>query len=158
VARAGFAYDSSIVPSVRPDRYAYNNLAYGLEPFRIESPGGRLVELPVACLRHLRLPLVFSYVKLLGMPAYRGAMALFPPPGVLVTYMHPYDLYAAEIAPNFHDWKRYAHGRNGRRGMELLRELIGCLKGRGYSFALMSDVAETFAERELHTHVLKPAS
>ena len=122
LARQGFQYDSSIVPSFRPDGYAYNNLRFGRMPFRCTGPSGSILELPVACLGGVRLPFIFSYVKLLGLAAYRAALALFPLPDVVVTYLHPYDLYASEIAANIPGWKRYAHQRNGRRGMPLLAQ------------------------------------
>ena len=144
LTRAGFQYDSSIVPSIRPDAYGYNNLRFGREPFYFYGDAGRLLELPIACLARIHVPLIFSYVKLLGLSAYRLASALFPLPDVVVTYFHPYDLYASEIADNIPGWKRYAHARNGRNGMTLLLRLIELLKKNGYEFALMRDVAESF--------------
>jgi len=154
LSRAGFMYDSSVVPSVRPDRYAYNNLRFGREPFRFEGPNGTILELPIACLGGLRLPLVFSYVKLLGLGAYQTAMNVFPLPDIVVTYFHPYDLYIDEIAHNIPGWKQYAHRRNGRHAEAMLGDLIGLLKRRGYTFVLMKDLAATLADRSLIKHQL----
>jgi hypothetical protein len=144
LARRGFLYDSSIVPSFRPDGYAYNNLRYARTPFRFASDTASILELPVACLNGVRLPFIFSYVKLFGLGAYRSALSLFDLPEVVVTYFHPYDLYADEIAANIPGWKRYAHQRNGHRGLELLGEVIALLKGRGYEFVLMGDLAKRY--------------
>jgi hypothetical protein len=157
LAAAGFMYDSSIVPSVRPDSYSYNHLNVSTAPYVHTGPSGRLVEMPIACLRGIRLPFIFSYVKLLGLAAYSGATALFPLPDTAVTYFHPYDLYSSEVAPAIHGWKRYAHARNGRRGMELLAGVIALLRKRGYRFALMGDVATTLLEHPERTSTLAVA-
>jgi peptidoglycan/xylan/chitin deacetylase (PgdA/CDA1 family) len=141
LAEQGYRYDSSIVPSVRPDGYAYNNARFGRNPFRFSTPGGSLVELPVACLAGIRLPFIFSYVKLVGLALYRAALAGFPLPEIVVTYLHPYDLYVGEIAQHIPGWKRYAHSRNSGRAFELLDDLIATLKLHGYAFALMGNVA-----------------
>ena len=145
LAQAGFQYDSSLVPSLRLDGYGYNHLGVSTEPFNLRVPSGSIVELPIACVGSLRLPIIFSYVKLLGFNLYRAAANLFRLPNVLVTYLHPYDLYADEIVGNIPGWKRYAHARNGTRGFELLGNFIELLKARGYRFALMGDVAEAIS-------------
>jgi peptidoglycan/xylan/chitin deacetylase (PgdA/CDA1 family) len=144
LARQGFQYDSSIVPSVRFDEYGYNNWSYGRMPFRFNVDGRSIIEFPVACLKAVRLPLIFSYAKLLGMPAYRLATTVLPLPDIAVTFFHPYDLYAAEIAGRIPGWKRYAHLRNARRAPDMLAELIALFKRRGYSFAKLGDLAQSF--------------
>lgn len=154
LAARGFRYDSSIVPSVRPDKYAYDNRRYGRLPFRFEGPNGTLLEFPIACLAGIRLPLIFSYVKLLGLLAYRSALQAFPLPDVVVTYLHPYDLYVDEIAQYIPGWKRRAHSRNSRRAFPLLAQIIALLKDRGYEFVLMRDLADAFASRDLAVHTL----
>lgn len=152
LTKHGFRYDSSIVPSVRPDAYAYNNTRFGRMPFRFAGPSGELLELPVACLSGMRLPLVFSYVKLLGLAAYRAAMAAFPLPDVVVTYLHPYDLYAGELLQYVPGWKRYAHARNAGRAFTILERLVRLLKAKGYTFVLMRDLAERYARESVPVH------
>ncbi len=152
--RAGFLYDSSIVPSVRMDAHRYNHLRMPREPFRFSSPSGELLELPIACFGGIRLPLAFSYIKLLGFGAYRAAAAAFSLPNTVVTYFHFYDLYAGEIAHNIRGWKRYAHSRNGRNGLRLLRDVIAFLKQHGYRFALMRDCAQSRSREQLPTQRL----
>jgi len=157
LARYGFSYDSSIVPSVRPDAYAYNNLGFGRDPFWFETPSGPLLELPIACLAGIRLPLIFSYVKLFGLTTYRAAMQAFGLPDIVVTYFHPYDLYIEDVAHNIPGWKRHVHRRNGRRAFALLEQLIAMLKRRGYTFATMADVAAQLQGRDLRMHRLSVA-
>ena len=140
LARQGFAYDSSIVPSVRFDEYGYNNLSYARTPFRFQLEAGSIIEFPIACLAAVRLPLVFSYAKLLGVATYRLASAVLPLPDTAVTFFHPYDLYAGEIAGNIPGWKRYAHLRNADRAPLLLERLIALFKWQGYRFARMDDL------------------
>lgn len=139
--RRGFKYDSSITPSVRYDRYGYDHRAYGRMPFVLTCDERRMVELPVACLALSRLPFVLSYIKLMGFTAYRFASTAMPLPPIAVTYFHPYDLYADEIAANIPGWKRYAHSRNGSRGLAILAQAIRLLKRRGYKFLTMQDLA-----------------
>lgn len=154
---AGFVYDSSIVPSMRPDRYSYNNMHFGRMPFRFSGEGGTLLELPIACLRAVRMPLILSYVKLLGLGAYRAAMELFPLPDVVVTYFHPYDLYIDEIAQYTSGWKQHAHRRNSRNAMRLLAQVIALLKARGYVFMTMRDLAAEWSRRPLVDRTLRSA-
>ncbi len=156
LVRHGFLYDSSIVPSVRADGYAYNNLRFGRDPFLFAGPSGSILELPVACLGGIRLPLIFSYVKLLGLQTYQAALSVFPLPDIVVTYLHPYDLYVEEVVNHVTGWKRLAHRRNSRNALVLLSQLIRTLKGRGYRFALMRDVAGLMRDRKLRTVPLAP--
>lgn len=141
LCQQGFKYDSSVVPTVRFDRYGYNNLHLPQQPFSIESSERALVELPVACVRPMRVPVVLSYIKLVGLSAFELAIKAFGLPQIVVVYFHPYDLYAAEIAHNIPGWKRYAHLRNGRNGLALLLRVIRLLKAQGYQFRLMGDLA-----------------
>jgi peptidoglycan/xylan/chitin deacetylase (PgdA/CDA1 family) len=141
----GFRYDSSITPSIRLDSYGYNRLGYARTPFLFEDGERRLIELPIACLAGLRLPFVLSYIKLLGFGTYRAASTVCPLPESVVTYFHPYDLYAADIADNIPGWKRRAHLRNAAHAPSLLRQTIGLLQARGYRFVTMSELAQRAA-------------
>jgi hypothetical protein len=156
--RAGFLYDSSIVPSIRADGYAYNNLRYGRSPFCFQGLSGEILEMPIACFSRTRLPLIFSYVKLLGFSAYRAASLLSDLPDVVVTYFHPYDLYVPQIAHNIPGWKRQAHMRNGSRAYSLLWSVVKLLKERGYSFVLMKTAAAEIDRAALRRHRLAIAA
>jgi hypothetical protein len=137
----GFQYDSSIVPSIRPDKFSYNNVRFDREPFFFDAQDGHLLELPVACLRGIRLPFILSYIKLFGLPAYRLALNAFPLPDAVVMYFHPFDLYMLEVSGNVSGWKRQAHLRNASTAVEILEGTIALLKQLGYRFVLMRDLA-----------------
>ncbi len=147
LTRQGFTYDSSIVPALRPDKFGYNNLRYGRDPFFFDGPNGRMLELPVACLRGIRLPFILSYIKLLGLPAYQAAMRAFPLPDAVVMYFHPFDLYLPEIAGNLSGWKRQAHLRNAANAQAILGLVIALLREQGYRFVLMRDLAAAYSTR-----------
>ncbi|MHB8370650.1 MAG: DUF3473 domain-containing protein [Leptospirales bacterium] len=139
----GFYYDSSIVPSIRFDEYGYNNIHYPRTPFIFEKNGKRLVELPVATLAGIRLPLTFSYLKLLGFQTYRALSSLMPLPNQICIYLHPYDLYTHECDWGFQkSWKRLAHLHNSYKAFDILEKLIAMLIEREYQFVTMSTLAD----------------
>ena len=142
LAAKGYQYDSSITPSIRFDRYGYNNLHLPRMPFIVKGTEHDILELPVACLRGVPVPFILSYVKLFGLRAYQFAVPLLPLPDIVTCYFHPYDLYAAEIAQGIKGWKRYAHLRNSGNAVNLLQGMIRMLKKQGYQFALMRDLAQ----------------
>jgi peptidoglycan/xylan/chitin deacetylase (PgdA/CDA1 family) len=142
LAAQGFVYDSSITPSIRFDSYSYNHMNLPRDPFIFGDLERKLLELPIFCLVGVPLPFVFSFIKLFGLLPYRAAMQVQSLPDYLVTYFHPYDLYTYEIAANIPGWKRYAHLRNSRRALPLLEAVITMLKGLGYEFMTMRDVAQ----------------
>lgn len=142
IANQGFLYDSSVAPTLRLDAYGYNNLHLPTTPFRFQLPGRQILELPIACFGGIRVPLILSYVKLLGLTATRAASRLLSLPDVVVVYFHPYDLYIMDIVQNIPGWKKYAHLCNARNGLLLLEGIIAMLKERGYQFVLMERAAE----------------
>ncbi len=143
LAARGFQYDSSVTPSIRLDRYGYNHLHLPRMPFVVEGAQHKILELPIACLRGVPIPFILSYVKLLGLGAYRLATPFTPLPDVVACYFHPYDLYVAEIADGIKGWKRHAHLRNSANAMNLLEGMIKMLAEQGYRFVLMRDLART---------------
>jgi hypothetical protein len=158
LTRQGFAYDSSIVPALRVDRYAYNNLQYGRDPFRFDGPSGTIIEYPVACLRGVRLPFIFSYIKLFGLAMYEAAMRACPLPETVVLYLHPYDLYIDAVSPHLTGWKRQAHLRNARRAPQLLLDVIALLKRLDYTFVRMGELAANVSfDGRVRTLALEPS-
>jgi hypothetical protein len=136
-----FQYDSSIVPFVRFDEYGYNNLKYPREPFYFSFGGRRLIEFPIATLSIIRLPFIFSYIKLLGISLYKTLIAIFPLPKTVVLYMHPYDFYPHLCGiGDGKGWKKWAHGRNAKKSLELFDKTMFLLQVKGYKFNLMTDV------------------
>ena len=143
LAAQGYQYDSSVTPSIRFDRYGYNNMHLPRAPFIVKGTEHDILELPIACLRGVPVPFILSYVKLFGLRAYQLAVPFLPLPDIVTCYFHPYDLYAAEIAPGIKGWKRYAHLRNSGNAVTLLAGMIRMLKKQGFQFILMRDLAES---------------
>ncbi len=149
LAEQGFVYDSSVTPSVRFDRYGYNNLHLPTTPFRVQPAERQILEFPIACLGGIRMPFILSYMKLFGPRAVSAAGKLLPLPDVAVVYFHPYDLYVAEMAAHGRGWKKYAHLRNAQNGVAILDGMIEMLTRQGYKFMLMEDVASELARADL---------
>ncbi|RAU21836.1 hypothetical protein CU669_11050 [Paramagnetospirillum kuznetsovii] len=137
---AGFEYDSSIFPTRRFDEFGYDNAHYPRMPFEFTHDDRRLMEMPIATLRGIRLPYGLTYVKLLGMGAYRLLLPVFPLPEIAVVHFHPCDLYFNEIANNVRGWKRHAHLRNACNATSLLAAMIDALAERGYEFVQMGQL------------------
>lgn len=74
LATRGYQYDSSVTPSIRFDRYSYNNMHLPRTPFIVEGSGRNILELPIACLSGVPIPFIVSYVKLFGLRAYQLAI------------------------------------------------------------------------------------
>lgn len=135
----GFAYDSSIYPSVRPG--LFNGLARPTEPWCLagEPP---LVELPLATLPRLRLVLSASYVKLLGRGLYRSLLTVGGLPDVAVIDCHLHDLtFATEAYPFLPARWKVVYGCNRNGGRAALTWILDMLRARGYTFCTMAQAA-----------------
>ena len=137
--RKGILYDSSFMPSIRPG--IYWSLNGQTKPFRWQ--GLSLVELPLAVVPQVRLPIALSYMKVLGKKPYSMLRRLFGFPDPLVTFFHPMNLVYASIAFNKLPmrWK-LANSRNRWKGLEILEEFFMFLQQAGYRFGYMSEVYE----------------
>lgn len=96
LARLGFAYDSSVVPGPGM-RYAIAGASQA--PFPIATPGGRIVEFPIATTRVLgrRIPLGGTALRFLGGAAITRAVHAL---GACATlYVHPYEFSDAWLTP-----------------------------------------------------------
>jgi peptidoglycan/xylan/chitin deacetylase (PgdA/CDA1 family) len=135
----GFAYDSSIYPSVRPG--VFNGVARPTEPWCVAGDPV-LVELPLATLPRLRLILSASYVKLLGPGIYRALLAAGGLPRVAVIDCHLHDLtFAAEAYPYLPARWKWVYGRNRGGGRAALTWILDTLQARGYTFGTMKQAA-----------------
>lgn len=89
----GFRYDSSLFPIRRPD-YGYPGAP--LAPFRIERPGGSLLELPLATLplAGLRLPAAGGgYLRQLSPALVHRAFRAWGEQGISASfYVHPWEV------------------------------------------------------------------
>jgi peptidoglycan/xylan/chitin deacetylase (PgdA/CDA1 family) len=147
--RNGVAYDSSYMPSLSPiGQRVYRNLDGPLGPFRWQ--GLSLVELPLAVIPRVRLPLALSYVKVLGKGAYTVAGRLLGYPEPLVTFLHPMNLvYSPEAFARLPIRWKVANSRHRRTGMEMLGWLLGRIRRAGFRFAALSELHEQAAKQAL---------
>lgn len=152
----GFHYDASVFPTWHPGKA--NHLAWPTQPTLVDAAGrwqvpstvaGRaaaanshLVEIPFAVLPRLRLIVSVSFVKLLGIGAYRLLLGRFGLPDVAVIDCHMHDLAPAPAAvrqlPPF--WQA-VYRRNQGRGREALTWLVDWLTAAGYIFRTVGEVA-----------------
>ncbi len=154
LAAEGFRYDASVFPTWHPGKA--NHLAWPTLPTVIDAAGrprvptddhrldptSCLVEIPFAVLPRLRLIVSVSFVKLLGIGAYRSLLARFGLPDVAVIDCHMHDLAPAPAAlrqlPPF--WQA-VYRRNQHRGREVLVWLVDWLTAAGYTFRTVGEVA-----------------
>ena len=77
-------------------------------------------------------------------------------PSRVVTYLHPFDLYADELADGLGGFSRLAYRRNARLAWETLVGVIGLLENLGYRFVLMRELAQLSADDAgTRPHVLR---
>ena len=134
--QAGFEFDSSVFPSYRPG--IYNNLAAPIRPYR--PPGtSQLIEYPIGTVPKIRIPLSQSYLKLLGRP-YLWALKRLPLPNVLIFDSHLQDFFRTASHDQLDTPIRQIHKRNLSNSIELFRDLVRILRGRGYKFTTLSTI------------------
>ena len=133
-------YDSSTIPTLRPDEYGYSHLRLPNGPFRFVQGDESILELSGSCLPGIRLGFSLSYVKLFGWGLYRALMAAFTLPEIAVLWSHPYDFYVSSIAHHLSGWKKVAHLRNADRAFELFEQIVALLNDQGYEFIYMSEL------------------
>jgi len=127
--RLGFAYSSSVFPTVRPG--IANHLSNSLFP---EAKGDGLWEIPLACLPVLRSVLSLSYLKFFGRRSYRWAMAATGLPSIVVIDSHLHDFIPTASLKGLSPWRRLRYLHHRDQGLELLQWLISLLRAQGYSF------------------------
>ncbi|MFP9191288.1 polysaccharide deacetylase family protein [Natrialbaceae archaeon A-CW1-1] len=138
----GFVFDSSVFPSYRPG--VYSNLDKPLTPYQPEATDD-LLEIPISATPRTRIPLSQSYLKILGRPFQTYLRHVTLPP--LVVYnSHLQDLYRTESHGQLDQPKRFLFERNLDRSQELFQWSISLLREKGYSFRVMTDIYERYAE------------
>jgi polysaccharide deacetylase family protein (PEP-CTERM system associated) len=126
LARAGFAYDSSVFP-VRHDTYGWPSAPR--RPFRVNTPEGGIVEFPLTTARlwgqtvpaagggYLRLfPLSFTQRVLRAHTAAREEA---------IVYFHPWEIDPRQPRSTVRGLRRFRHYTNLDRMMPKLRALLG---------------------------------
>lgn len=143
LAAAGFRYDSSVMPTFRPDEYGYNRLGQPTLP-HLHASG--LLEIPMSVIPGIRLPLTLSFMKLFGPTFYKILFGIFGLPPLIVFDSHPYDYFPTRAQATRKDWKRCAHARNAAQAIHIFRNFVINLENRGYRFAFMSELADRYSQ------------
>ena len=139
LAGEGIAYSSSIFPSWLPGRY--NNLRFPTQPFVYREAG--LLEIPMAIIPGVRLPVTASHLNLLGWPLYRMLFSSFGHPPLLNICAHLYDFADVDSYTRLPLKEKIGYSRT-RRMRDKTRgfaALLRHLSSRGYRFAYLDDVA-----------------
>jgi hypothetical protein len=139
----GFFFDSSVFPAWRPELgYNYRHLPTCPWAFA-EFP--RLIELPFAAVRHIRLVISLSFLKLFGLRFFRLMYYLFGFPQTLIFDSHLYDFFLTQPVKNLSqlDWRRYALTRNQNNSFQLLQGFVDFLKSNDYVFVFMKDLYDS---------------
>ncbi|GAB6878842.1 polysaccharide deacetylase [Halorubrum gandharaense] len=134
----GFDFDSSVMPSYRPG--VYQNLGAPTTPYQINGPGS-LLEIPPGVMLGTRVPQVHSYSKLVGR-AFQAGLSVTPLPDTIVYTVHLQDLYRTDSFDNLSTLKRSLYDRNMSHSVELLKQNIEILRGRGYVFTSMNSILQ----------------
>jgi peptidoglycan/xylan/chitin deacetylase (PgdA/CDA1 family) len=145
----GIGYDSSYMPSISPlHPGVYRNLRGPGQPFRWQ--GFSFVELPLATLTGVRLPVGLSYLKVLGKGIYSLLLRSQTLPEPLVTFLHPMNLvYSPDAFGELCLRWKIANSRNRANGLAMLDWLLGRLAELKYAFAPMSQLYERVLRTEL---------
>ncbi len=139
LAREGFLFDASVVPSFWPrPRY----LRHPRRPFR--TPEG-LLELPYAVVSPLRVPMSLSWMKLLGWPLFDALSARCEWPQALVFGSHLHDLGLVPSVERLGEPWRRLYARNAEAGFPILEHFLAALRARGYRFTTMGALARGLA-------------
>lgn len=137
VARAGYTYDSSVVPA-RSIPGWYGGRFETTEPSPatglVESAPEGLVEVPVAIWPHLKLPLSGAWLRFFGVRYTLWGMRRLSQRGVTpVLYVHPWELADPPRAPGVN---RRVYWRTG----EYTRRAVDRLLGSAFEFVPVRDV------------------
>ncbi len=140
LSQEGFTFDSSVIPSWRPGVYCH--LASPTLPYYV----GNVLEVPFSVLPHFRLPLVMSYLKVLG-GAYKVAVAVLGLPRIVIFAFHLHDLFPTPSCCQLPWPYRAAHGRNEAQALGIFEAFVALLAAKGYTFVTMSELAEQFPRK-----------
>lgn len=133
---AGYSFSSSITPTRVPGWYDHRR--HPAEPFR-HACG--LLELPLATVSPLRLPLNPNWSSLYGPRTTRWLLDRFGLPDVVVLHLHLHDLIRprrsfAQLPLRY----RLALGRASGSGQQALDELVAWLQRREHRLVTMSEL------------------
>jgi peptidoglycan/xylan/chitin deacetylase (PgdA/CDA1 family) len=151
LAANGFKFDSSILPSLRPG--AFNHLRKPTKPYLISSCG--IAEFPLTVFSPVvRIPVVLSYIKLLGKP-YLHLLKTFNLPSFVVFCFHLHDLFELdsanripleEFSPLHRLVFKRIYQKGTSNGLALLDKLITVFQQKGYLFSKLESITTLLFE------------
>ena len=87
LAELNFKYDSSLIRSIIPGRYA--NLRVPSEPYQLKNG---LLEIPISCLPYLRIPFGLLWINTIGFVGFKLFLNGVKLPNHITIFLHPFDL------------------------------------------------------------------
>ena len=133
---SGYRFSSSVTPTRVPGWFDQRHQPVG--PF--VHPCG-LLELPLATVRGLRVPLNLNWARLYGRPATRAMLAVAGLPDVAVLNFHLHDLVSADASfARLPLRYRLLLGRTRRAGFAVLELLVDHLRRQGYRLCTISEL------------------
>jgi hypothetical protein len=141
LVEAGIKYDSSLMPSFRWG--VYSNLTSQLGPYFHQ--GVPLLELPMGVIPKVRFPVATSYIRILGLFAYKVLFGLCGRPSPLVYLFHLVDLIPVGMRKQLTPFLRCAYVRGDGKGLEIFEASVKYFEAAGYRSEYMSDLYEKYA-------------
>ncbi len=141
LAAAGIQYDSSVIPSLRWG--VYNNLRSQTRPYRVT--GLPLLELPMSVIPKVRLLVAASYIRLLGLSAYRLLFRLCDMPQPLVYLFHLVDVIPSPVRRQLTPFLRVAYRARESEAMVYFEATVQYFQNAGFRSWYMSDLVQRYA-------------
>jgi len=136
LSEAGYAYDSSVAPA-RSIPGWYGGTETRRRPYTVETDAGDLVEVPVAVMPGLKLPLTGTWLRFFGVRyALAGMRALARQDTSPVLYVHPWELIDL---PRLDGVPRRVYWRTG----SYMRRAIRRLLQSEFEFVTVGELART---------------
>ncbi|HPM75808.1 MAG TPA: hypothetical protein PK961_01865 [bacterium] len=139
----GFGFSASVFPSYRPG--AFNNLSLPRTPFFYENG---LLEIPFAAFPRVRYTISLSYLKLVGLAAFKALVRAcgLPNPLVFDSHFHDY-IVCRESLARVPLRYRLPWGRNLAKGTDYFRHFLDLLRAEGYRLITMTELYRLTKEK-----------
>ena len=136
LAELKFKYDSSLIRSIIPGRYA--NLLIPSEPYQLKKG---LLEIPISCLPYLRIPFGLLWINAIGFGRFKIFLNAVKLPNHITIFLHPFDLLQKKSRSREFDFfvtRWYNYKQQGVN--ESLKSLIKYWMDKKRKFILLKDV------------------
>ncbi len=143
LAAEGIHYDSSLIPSFRWG--VYKNLKSPTQPF--QDPETSILEMPVAIVPKIRIPVAASYIRLLGLSTYKRLFGLFGTTSPLIYLFHLVDLIETQRRKQLSPFWRFIYAKGKKKGLEVFEASVKYFKNLGYKSESMGSLYEIYSQR-----------